>query len=511
MRTNNSQRVLKNLLGALDKADFKEELHPRARTGKFAKKPGKGGVGAIGAIGAVGGMKVRAVRLPVHLRRATPAEWEHEKKRVHGMTPAQLQTRMNKITQPQKMKNFAEALEDENFHDLAKEAFGRLRAMGFEENGAPAGRAPSVETPRPAPRPQPPKWRPIAIAGRAAPSPSAQQRAMEQARAEGLAQQARRDAIRAEDRERQEAARRAQEEARRKAEEEAKKPLVIGERSAIKTTKEDIEKMASVPGYLVKATTITKPGERYSGESFKVKTADGKTAVWKAKAATGLEKGKYSDDGSNSIRSNLDARIPEYQRDLAAYLFSEEMGMGVVPTVIKANLPIGAGGEGHLMAWVDGKTASASSEYSVDARKGHIDLQRIAALDFIVGNTDRHNSNFMHGKDGRYYAIDDGLTFPKDSDLAEFSFRCDMFNRMDGRAISPQVKDEVERLTPERITAIMRDGGFHQEDIDGTIARREVFLGMAKFRAEQQVFTAATSIASTLRRERMAEAAVRRY
>lgn len=500
MRTDHSERVMKGLLSSLEKADFQEHLHPRARTGKFAKKPAKAGVGAIGAVGAV---KVRAVRLPIHLRRATPAEWQHEKKRIQGMTRAQLQTRMFKIKQPQKMKNFAEALEDENYHDLAADAFGRLRAMGYEMDGAPAGRPVSVETPLPPPRPQPPKWRPMAIAPqKPMPSATAQQRAMERARAEGLAEQARRDA-----------AKRAAEAARRAAEEAAAKPVVIGERSAIQTSKEDLEKMTK-PGYLVEAASLNdeiRGGHHFSGQSFKVKSADGKRAVWKPRKTTGLEKKRFGTKGDNDVRRNLDARIPEFEREFAAYRFSEEMGMGVVPPVIKADIPIGAGGEGHLMGWVSGRTACEYVNYLDDARKGHIDLQRIAALDFIIGNTDRHQNNFMRGDDGRYYAIDDGLVFPKDSELDSHNFLCDIFMKMYDVPMSPQVKTEIERLTSDKITAIMKEGGFHQEDIDGVIARREVLLGREDFRLREQWFSAATSIARHIKMDRKAEEALGAY
>jgi len=505
---------MKGFLSSLEKADFQEHLHPRARTGKFAKKPAKVGVGAIGA---VGGMKVRAAQLPIHLRRATPAEWKKEKQRIAEMTPAQLQTRMNKIGVPQKMKSFAEALEEANLHSLSAEAFKRLRAMGFERDGAPVGMHYAPETSqqpiRPPPVRRPPQPRdPLAnIPQKPVPSPAARKAEMQRRGAAFAEQEANRRRLNA-----------IAEERRKQDEEEAKRaaasPQVLGERTAIKTVKEDLEKMTT-PGALVEARSLNEENrERYSGKSFRVKSADGKKAVWKPKVTTGLDVEKYpvfpgqEDKGDNGIRHNIDARIPEFERELAAYRFSEEMGMGVVPPVIKASIPIGEGGEGHLVGWEDGEVVYKYNKYYDDARKGHTDLQRIAALDFIVGNTDRHQNNFMRGKDGHYYAIDDGLVFPRDSKLTEDSFRCDIFGRMHLAQVSPQVKTEVERLTPEKITSIMKEGGFFQEDIDGVIARREVFLGMKSFAdgLDHRAFMAAASIARTIKMERMAEEAVRR-
>jgi len=59
----------------------------------------------------------------------TSKHWIHTKQRIHSMTEPQLFTRMNRITDPEKMYIFAKALEDENFHYIAKIAFKKLEDM----------------------------------------------------------------------------------------------------------------------------------------------------------------------------------------------------------------------------------------------------------------------------------------------------------------------------------------------------------------------------------------------
>jgi hypothetical protein len=83
---------------------------------------------------------------PDTIRGPSEKEWQHEKLRIynsmnqapaggqpwlHGIE-AKLIQRMNAIKQPQKMLAFAMALEDNNFHGLAEEAYGQLKAWGYE-------------------------------------------------------------------------------------------------------------------------------------------------------------------------------------------------------------------------------------------------------------------------------------------------------------------------------------------------------------------------------------------
>lgn len=81
------------------------------------------------------------------LHRPTDREWDHEKHRLSYMGISALYRRMGKITQPQKMYNFALALEAENYGTMAGQAFKKLDLMGYDINGRPVGKSIRVEDP----------------------------------------------------------------------------------------------------------------------------------------------------------------------------------------------------------------------------------------------------------------------------------------------------------------------------------------------------------------------------
>lgn len=206
---------------------------------------------------------------------------------------------------------------------------------------------------------------------------------------------------------------------------------------------------------------------------------DGTKAVYKARAGSTLQMG---------YRASLAKDPPESHRDLAAYKLDRAMGLKVVPYVALADLGVEAKRRGelhkpdeaHMMAWCPGKTAGQDPDsYRRDSKANHPDLHRIAALDIITGNTDRHGNNFRIGKDGRWYAPDNGLAFPKDSDSSQF--RGDIGSMLEGRDILPEVKKEIARLSADRIREIMNESHFPKQDIEGAVARWEVLRAKDKW------------------------------
>lgn len=339
------------------------------------------------------------------------------------MDEAGLARRVNAIGDPQKLKNFADALEDENYHSIAREARDKLRRMGWEADGKPVRAAAAAPAVAPAPPPAP--------APRAAREPAV------------------------------------------KLDRKPADPPRVAQ-PAVYAKPEMLQKAAADPkANIVSHKHLVGGGV---GETHKVKFPDGTAAAWKPTRGTGLETRRYGnpEDGMNSMRPRLNAAIPECERELASYKMSEAMGMGIVPYVQLATADIGSGGPGHMMAWVDGKEACELGRTPErDARNDHPDMHRMAALDFITANTDRHYRNYMKGNDGRYYAIDNGLAFPKNSHNRYLS---EPQGYLMGRPILDSVKKEVEKLTPDKITEIMREGGFKEEDINGAIGRRNYLL-----------------------------------
>jgi uncharacterized repeat protein (TIGR03843 family) len=102
-----------------------------------------------------------------------------------------------------------------------------------------------------------------------------------------------------------------------------------------------------------------------------------------------------------------------HRRELAAYLLSEAMGIGVVPPTVIRDGPLG---EGSLQWFV---TADHAEHYFTIFEQHpdlHDRLRDIAALDILANNTDRKSGHtlLVPARDGgpaTVWAIDNGLCF----------------------------------------------------------------------------------------------------
>ena len=117
------------------------------------------------------------------------------------------------------------------------------------------------------------------------------------------------------------------------------------------------------------------------------------------------------------IRDNLDENVSQGKREVVSYKLDQVLGFNIVPPTEMVERD---GEPGTVQAFVkDTKTAeeiliSDSSTYKNGLNKTQRrDIQKIALFDYITGNTDRHTGNYLLD-DKHVYAIDNGLTFPKD-------------------------------------------------------------------------------------------------
>ena len=217
-------------------------------------------------------------------------------------------------------------------------------------------------------------------------------------------------------------------------------------------------------------------------DSYKVKFKGGGAAVYKPEVTP------------VGVRRTL-GNIPESRRELAAYKISNAAGFDNVPPIELVAYPDASGKvrKGHAMGWVDGEVVSNMdrNEFKRDAAASHPDLHRLAALDMIIGNTDRHAKNFMKGKDGRYYAIDNGLTMPLGSMADQWAQMHDNpstpLHSVKGQAIPPEVKKEIARITPEHITSALKEAGFKEEDVKFALARLKVVQGLKTWKGEEEL------------------------
>lgn len=96
-----------------------------------------------------------------------------------------------------------------------------------------------------------------------------------------------------------------------------------------------------------------------------------------------------------------------HRREVAAYRLSEILGWGLVPPTLERDGPYGPG---SLQLFVD---ADFEEHYfTLRERPEHrAALTRLCAFDLLANNADRKSGHCLLGRDGRLYAIDNGLCF----------------------------------------------------------------------------------------------------
>jgi uncharacterized repeat protein (TIGR03843 family) len=151
-----------------------------------------------------------------------------------------------------------------------------------------------------------------------------------------------------------------------------------------------------------------------------------------------------------------------YRREVAAYVLSETLGLGVVPpTVVRPDAPLG---EGSLQWFVNADFAEHYFSLYGERPELHDQLRAIAVFDAIANNTDRKSGHCLlevgrtDGGD-HVWAIDNGLCFAADDKLRtviwEFAGESlpEALSQAAARAVEPPAALET-LLDNDEITAI---------------------------------------------------------
>ena len=98
-------------------------------------------------------------------------------------------------------------------------------------------------------------------------------------------------------------------------------------------------------------------------------------------------------------------------RELAAYLLSEALGLHLVPFTILRDGPFGIG---MVQEWIE-----IAEEIDVVnlAQSGHPRIREMALFDAIINNTDRKYGHILTKSDGSIFGCDHGVTFHQDPKL----------------------------------------------------------------------------------------------
>ncbi|MBB4906428.1 WXG100-like domain-containing protein [Actinophytocola algeriensis] len=168
------------------------------------------------------------------------------------------------------------------------------------------------------------------------------------------------------------------------------------------------------------------------------------------------------DDGRRGVyKAEADTSAHQVAAEVAAYRLSELVGFGLVPTTTAVEGP--GEGPGSLQRFAENSTEGRqTSEYSM------LETQRMAVLDYVVGNLDRNMGNYLTGPDGELIAIDHGLAFPEH---AFDGIMSDFVRDHLGARLDPEVASAVAAVTTAELRTMLLGTGLSPAAVDGAVAR----------------------------------------
>ncbi|EMY35877.1 hypothetical protein D477_001689 [Arthrobacter crystallopoietes BAB-32] len=142
---------------------------------------------------------------------------------------------------------------------------------------------------------------------------------------------------------------------------------------------------------------------RSSNATFLVQVSCGDDSAWAI----------YKPEAGERALSDFEPGL--YRRERAAYLLSEHLGWGIVPTtVIREDSPLGIG---SLQWFIENDLHEHYFTLYAESPETHNVLAQIALLDCVANNTDRKSGHVLRGQDGHVWGIDHGLCFSADFKL----------------------------------------------------------------------------------------------
>lgn len=161
--------------------------------------------------------------------------------------------------------------------------------------------------------------------------------------------------------------------------------------------------------------------------------------------------------GETSAREGIEPGTG-VRRSLASFEIDKALGLGVVPDVRLLRNELG---EASLQDHAP-RPGLLLSQYD------SVDVERMAVLDYVTGQTDRHDENYATTKDGRPAAIDNGLCLSvSQADSIRSSFVSACF----GKDLSPQVVERLRMTDRGALTVELCRMGIGESVVHGAIAR----------------------------------------
>ncbi|HUU60679.1 MAG TPA: hypothetical protein VMZ50_14155 [Phycisphaerae bacterium] len=180
-------------------------------------------------------------------------------------------------------------------------------------------------------------------------------------------------------------------------------------------------------------------------------------------------------------RESMDPRFPGSEREVLCHDIDQLLGFDLVPPTVHRE--VARLGTGSVQAWVDAPTAwesykSGDYDWREDTKNPW--LHRLAALDFVTGQIDRHANNWMMDAERRVYATDNGYAFPDGDDRKWF--KSSAGKALVGADIHPQVRAEVSAADPRDVEALLRAAGCGEGEVSGVTGRLRELRGLSAWK-----------------------------
>lgn len=217
----------------------------------------------------------------------------------------------------------------------------------------------------------------------------------------------------------------------------------------------DLHKEALRTGEVTDVKKLGDTSTNNANVSHIITLGDGSKAVFKPESGE-LKEGI-------GTRKNVKGRY--FAREAAASDVADLFGMkDMVPATVVRDVK--GLGKGSAQAFVPGAKPAAELDYE-EQWDGKKDMARAAALDYVIGNQDRHNGNWLIKDAGtpnaKMILIDHGLSFPRGlSDECTFLAR-----RLTDRAADKKmpVPPEIKNVDPEKFKAVLQSHGLSEREI----------------------------------------------
>ena len=203
----------------------------------------------------------------------------------------------------------------------------------------------------------------------------------------------------------------------------------------------------------------------HNDEVYEVRFGDGTRGVYRPVAG----ETRYDDTGpyppsDPDLRPEVRYRAfpPEGSvgRDVATYRADQAFGYDLVPPTVAWD---GPHGPGSLQRYAENCTESLPVQ---DYHR--LDQQRMAVLDYVTGQHDRHQYNNGTTPDGRPVGWDHKDSHPATN---EVTLRSRFVHAWLGEPLDPKVVDPLRAIPPEQYAAMLRQDGISEDAIRLEVSR----------------------------------------